>query len=78
MSTASSPSSLSAPVPGAATLLFNAGIPGFPQAKAFSLRSWATEESPFYVLECQDVLGLRFVRTAFWLRRVPGFGRHWP
>jgi flagellar assembly factor FliW len=77
MSTASSPSSLSAPVPGAATLLFNAGIPGFPQAKAFSLSSWAIEESPFYVLECQDVLGLRFVvvgPSVFFPSYEPHFG----
>ena len=61
MSAASSASSLSAQSPGAAKLRFNSGMPGFPGAKNFSLRSWGTEESPFYVLECQDVLGLRFV-----------------
>jgi flagellar assembly factor FliW len=61
VSSASSASSLSAQSPGAAALRFNSGMPGFPGAKNFSLRSWGTEESPFYVLECQDVLGLRFV-----------------
>ncbi len=61
MSAASSPSSLSAPSPGAAKLSFGSGMPGFPSARTFSLRSWGSEESPFYVLECQDVIGLRFV-----------------
>lgn len=77
MSTASSASSLSAPVPGAAELHFSAGIPGFPHAKAFSLRSWASEASPFYVLECQDVMGLRFVvvgPAVFFASYEPQFG----
>jgi flagellar assembly factor FliW len=76
VSTASSASSL-APSPGAATLVFNSGMPGFPNAKNFSLRSWGTETSPFYVLECQDVLGLRFVVVGpgvFFASYEPHFG----
>jgi flagellar assembly factor FliW len=42
-------------------LRFAAGVPGFPQARAFTLKSWGAEPSPFIVLECQDVIGLRFV-----------------
>jgi flagellar assembly factor FliW len=61
MSAASSASSLSDQSPGAATLRFSSGMPGFPGATNFSLRSWGSEQSPFYVLECQDLLGLRFV-----------------
>ncbi|MGD0808781.1 MAG: flagellar assembly protein FliW [Acidimicrobiales bacterium] len=77
MSAASSPSSLSVPSPGAAALRFNSGVPGFPAAKAFSLRSWGSEESPFYVLECQDVIGLRFVVVGpgvFFASYQPTFG----
>jgi len=77
MSAASSASSLSAQSPGAAALRFNSGMPGFPAAKNFSLRSWGTEESPFYVLECKDVLGLRFVVVGpgvFFASYEPTFG----
>jgi flagellar assembly factor FliW len=77
MSAASSASSLSAPSPGAAVLRFGSGMPGFPAAKTFSLRSWGSEESPFYVLECQDVLGLRFVvvgPAVFFASYEPIFG----
>ncbi|HUC13800.1 MAG TPA: flagellar assembly protein FliW [Acidimicrobiales bacterium] len=77
MSAPSSASSLSAPSPGAAVLRFNAGMPGFPGAKTFSLRSWGTEESPFYVMECQDVIGLRFVVVGpevFFASYEPQFG----
>lgn len=77
MSAASSPSSLSAPSPGAAKLSFGSGVPGFPSAKTFTLRSWGSEESPFYVLECQDVLGLRFVvvgPSVFFASYEPTFG----
>ena len=42
-------------------LRFAAGIPGFPKARTFSVKQWGPEPSPFYVLECQDVAGLRFV-----------------
>lgn len=58
-------------------LRFNSGMPGFAGAKTFSLRSWGTEESPFYVLECQDVLGLRFVvvgPAVFFASYEPTFG----
>ena len=44
-----------------AELHFAAGIPGFPSAKSFSVKPWGTEPTPFYVLECHDVAGLRFV-----------------
>ena len=77
MSAASSPSSLAAQSPGAAKLTFSSGMPGFPSAKTFTLRSWGSEESPFYVLECQDVLGLRFVvvgPSVFFASYEPTFG----
>jgi len=61
MRTASTASSLPARSPGPDKLCFNSGMPGFPNAKAFSFRSWGSGASPFCVLECQDVLGLRFV-----------------
>jgi flagellar assembly factor FliW len=54
-------SSLRASAPPQDTLYFHAGIPGFPRAKAFSLRPWGNEPTPFKVLECQDVPGLCFV-----------------
>jgi flagellar assembly factor FliW len=44
-----------------AELHFAAGVPGFPLAKSFSVKPWGTEPSPFYVLECREVVGLRFV-----------------
>ena len=44
-----------------AELHFAAGVPGFPLAKSFSVKPWGNEPTPFYVLECADVVGLRFV-----------------
>ena len=44
-----------------AELHFAAGVPGFPLAKSFSVKPWGTEPTPFYVLECHEVVGLRFV-----------------
>jgi flagellar assembly factor FliW len=64
-------------VPAAANLYFNAGIPGFPAAKTFSLRSWGDEPTPFRVLESQDVIGLRFVTVSpvvFFPGYSPDFG----
>ena len=58
---ASTTISLRLPAPGATNLCFGAGIPGFPQAKEFSLRPWGTEPTPFSVLESQNVVGLCFV-----------------
>ena len=58
---ATTTTSLRPPAPGAAKLYFNAGIPGFPQAREFSLRPWGTGPTPFSVLESQDVAGLCFV-----------------
>ena len=45
-------------------LHFAAGVPGFPQARTFNLKPWAVEPSPFYVLECREVVGLRFVAVS--------------
>jgi flagellar assembly factor FliW len=44
-----------------AELHFAAGVPGFPLAKSFRVKPWGDEPTPFYVLECHDVVGLRFV-----------------
>ncbi|MGA3217479.1 MAG: flagellar assembly protein FliW [Acidimicrobiales bacterium] len=44
-----------------AELHFAAGVPGFPLAKSFTVKPWGTEPSPFLVLECHEVVGLRFV-----------------
>lgn len=43
------------------SLKFSAGIPGFPRARTFALKPWGAEPTPFHVLECRDVPGLRFV-----------------
>jgi flagellar assembly factor FliW len=53
-------------LPGLATsqLHFAAGVPGFRHATTFNLRSWGEEPSPFYVLECQEVVGLCFVAVS--------------
>lgn len=60
---AAGPAQPASPPPGGVSnLYFAAGIPGFPEAKRFALRRWGPgDASPFCVLECQDVLGLRFV-----------------
>jgi flagellar assembly factor FliW len=42
-------------------LHFAAGIPGFPNAHHFGVSRWGTEPSPFLVLECTEIEGLRFV-----------------
>jgi flagellar assembly factor FliW len=44
-----------------AELHFAAGVPGFPAARSFSAKPWGTEPSPFFLLECHEVIGLRFV-----------------
>lgn len=49
------------PVSVPAELHFAAGIPGFPKARRFVVRPWGGDKSPFCVLDCRDVLGLRFV-----------------
>jgi len=50
---------------GISGLYFAGGIPGFPTAQHFALRRWGAEStSPFWVLDCQEVIGLRFV--AIW------------
>jgi flagellar assembly factor FliW len=59
-----SPPTLRAPAPQVDRLFFHAGIPGFPQAKTFSLRPWGNGPTPFRVLESQDVEGLCFVTVA--------------
>ncbi|HET9058562.1 MAG TPA: flagellar assembly protein FliW [Acidimicrobiales bacterium] len=43
------------------SLKFSAGIPGFAGARTFSMKPWGEEPTPFYVLECREVPGLRFV-----------------
>ncbi len=42
-------------------LHFAAGIPGFPEAKEFTVRPWGGDASPFCLLDCHEVIGLRFV-----------------
>ena len=44
-----------------AELRFAAGVPGFPLAKRFVVKSWGGDGSPFCVLDCRDIIGLRFV-----------------
>lgn len=71
-------SSVRPPLPEAARLYFTAGMPGFPQAKEFSLRPWGnTDPTPFCVLECHDVAGLCFVAvdpSVFFPWYAPSFG----
>jgi flagellar assembly factor FliW len=58
-------------------LHFAAGVPGFPAARTFSVRTWGEEPSPFYVIDCAEVLGLRFVVVApavFFAWYQPRFG----
>ena len=45
-------------------LHFAAGIPGFPTARSFRVSHWGGGPSPFLVLECQDIEGLRFVAAS--------------
>lgn len=42
-------------------LLFAAGIPGFPDAKRFTLVWWGDESSPFSILASLDEPGLEFL-----------------
>jgi flagellar assembly factor FliW len=42
-------------------LLFAAGIPGFPEAKRFTLVWWGDETSPFSILASLDEPGLEFL-----------------
>ncbi len=70
---------VAAPGPaGISELHFAAGIPGFPEARHFSLRRWGPEEaSPFCLLDCRDVTGLRFVAVGpgvFFPWYQPSFG----
>jgi len=44
-----------------AELHFASGVPGFPSARSFTVKPWGDEPTPFYVLECREVVGLRFV-----------------
>ena len=65
------------PALGCEDLHFAAGIPGFPQAKSFKVSPWGTGSSPFLVLDCADVAGLRFVAaepTIFFPWYQPAFG----
>ncbi len=58
-------------------LHFAAGVPGFPLAKSFSVKPWGSEPSPFFVLECHEVVGLRFVAVrpaVFFSWYEPRFG----
>lgn len=58
-------------------LHFAAGIPGFPEAKHFKVSKWGTGPSPFLVLECTDIGGLRFVAAnpvIFFSWYEPSFG----
>jgi flagellar assembly factor FliW len=60
-----------------AELHFAAGVPGFPLARSFSVKPWGTEPNPFFLLECHDVVGLRFVAVppvAFFPWYAPIFG----
>jgi flagellar assembly factor FliW len=61
----------------ATDLYFAAGIPGFPSARTFRVSQWGPGASPFVVLECADVPGLRFVAAspaAFFPWYEPAFG----
>ena len=42
-------------------LHFAAGLPGFPEAKRFTLVWWGDESSPFSILACLDEPGLEFL-----------------
>lgn len=56
---------------------FAAGIPGFPRAKSFRVSAWGEQASPFLILECADIAGLRFVvapPTVFFPLYEPSFG----
>ena len=44
-----------------AELYFAAGRPGFPLARSFAVRPWGAEPNPFFLLDCHEVVGLRFV-----------------
>jgi flagellar assembly factor FliW len=58
-------------------LRFAAGVPGFPAARIFTIRPWGAEPTPFHVLECLEVKGLRFVAVApgvFFPDYEPRFG----
>ncbi|MGC8625973.1 MAG: flagellar assembly protein FliW [Acidimicrobiales bacterium] len=63
---------------GISGLYFAGGIPGFPAARHFSLRRWGPEPaSPFWILDCQEVVGLRFVAVGpgvFFPWYRPSFG----
>lgn len=62
---------------GSEDLHFAAGIPGFAQAKSFKVSPWGTGPTPFLVLECTDILGLRFVvadPSIFFPWYEPSFG----
>lgn len=55
------PQQLQAPLPALAAVNFPAGMPGFREARTFTLSPWGDGPSPFVVLECIEVTGLRFV-----------------
>ena len=46
---------------GETRLHFAAGIPGFREARDFIARPWGPQPSPFVVLECEELPGVRFV-----------------
>ena len=45
----------------ASALVFEAGLPGFPEAHHFELQRWGSDDSPFSILRSLDVDGLEFV-----------------
>lgn len=42
-------------------IIFHAGIPGFPDARRFTLVWWGDESSPFSILSCLDDPSLEFL-----------------
>lgn len=61
MSPVSTVSAASSIATSATELHFAAGIPGFPAGKSFRVSRWGTGPTPFLVLDCADIAGLRFV-----------------
>lgn len=50
-----------------AEITFAAGMPGFPNARRFSMQTWGDADSPFALLECLEDADLAFVIVAPWL-----------
>jgi flagellar assembly factor FliW len=58
-------------------LRFAGGVPGFSSAKAWRAEPWGPQPNPFWLLECEDLPGLRFVAVSpavFFPSYDPAFG----